>query len=205
VRYEQILNTFLRDFCRASISDWVGFIKDYTLPKYDRGELWGIQNEPLITTNLYRQKAKNDKKKRSKKKEDDAAAPADEEEDNNRVIFNPSLQACEDYMLSCVDQIIDANNEFLNLESELFRFLKMEAKPNFDIPKDEEEMRKRNLTWILDAKQAISRMVKENMVGPMALLDEYKQYEFVLNVDTDELLDSLFNVADAKYNKLELD
>lgn len=31
------------------------------------------------------------------------------------------------------------------------------------------------------------------MVQPTALLEEYKQYEYVLNVDSKELIDSLFN------------
>ena len=166
VRFEQILNSFLREFCRSSIDDWVAFIKSYTVPKLDKGELWTIQKDPMVTINLDIRKAKNDKKKRSKKKDGDAAAPAEDPDDMSSIIYNPSLEACEDYMLSCIDQMVASNNEFLTLEAELFRFLKMEERPNFEIPKDEAELKQKDLYWIIEAKQAISRMVKENMLAP---------------------------------------
>jgi hypothetical protein len=34
-RFEYIMNTYLREFVRISIEDWVAFIKTFTLPKYD--------------------------------------------------------------------------------------------------------------------------------------------------------------------------
>lgn len=159
----------------------------------------------MVTINLDIRKAKNEKKKRSKKKEGDAAAPAEDPDDVSTIIYNPSLEACEDYMLACIDQMVASNNEFLTLEAELFRFLKMEERPNFEIPKDEAELKQKDLYWIIEAKQAISRMVKENMVAPQALLDQYKKYEFVLNVDSKELLESLFNVPDQPNNKMPLE
>ena len=36
-RFEYILNTYLREFVRLSITDWVEFIKSFTVPKYDLG------------------------------------------------------------------------------------------------------------------------------------------------------------------------
>ena len=101
--------------------------------------------------------------------------------------------------------IVDSNNEFKTLEAELFRTLKMEERPNFEIPRDETELKRKDLYWIIEAKQAISKMVKENMAGPQSLYEEYKKYEFVLNVDTTELIDSLFNVPDMLYNKQSLE
>lgn len=203
VRYEQILNTFLREFARTSIEDWVQFIKDYTVPKYEKGELWPIATEPMITTNLSYKQAK--KKKRSKRKDDNGAPLPPDEDELNTIIYSPSLQNCEDYLISCINQIVASNNEFLTLEAEMFRFLKMEERPNFAIPTSDEELRAADLYWIVEAKQAISKMVKENMVGPQALLDEYKKYEFVLNVDSDELLESLFNVPGNLYDKAPIE
>lgn len=206
VRFEQILNTFLREFCHTSIDDWVSFVKGYTVPKYEKTELWNICTEPLITINLSIKQAKKEKKKRSKKKEGDAPEPAEVDPDElSSIIYSPSLDACENYMLSVIDQIVASNNEFTTLEAELFRFLKMEERPSFDIPRDEAQMKQRDLGWIVEAKNDISRMVRENMVGPQALLDEYKQYEFVLNVDTHELCDSLFNAPDMEYSKQNLE
>jgi hypothetical protein len=35
-------------------------------------------------------------------------------------------------------------------------------------------------------------MVNGNVEGPNTLLDDYKKYEYILNVDKKELIDSLF-------------
>lgn len=205
VRFEQILNTFLREFVQTSINDWVGFVKNYTVPKYDKGELWNICTEPMVTINLHIKSAKKDRKKRSKKKEGDAPDAPEDPDEVSTINYQPSLEACEEYMLSVIDQMVASNNEFTTLEAELFRFLKMEERPNFDIPRDEAQMRQRDLGWIVDAKQEISRMVRENMVGPQALLEEYKKYEFVLNVDERDLLESLFDVPEMQYSKQDLE
>jgi hypothetical protein len=42
VRFELILNSFLREFVSTSITDWVAFVKSFTLPKYEDDELWGL-------------------------------------------------------------------------------------------------------------------------------------------------------------------
>ena len=39
-RFEYILNTYLREFVKVSIDDWVQFIKSFTRPKYEVGQLW---------------------------------------------------------------------------------------------------------------------------------------------------------------------
>jgi hypothetical protein len=68
------LNTYLREFVRLSIDDWVNFIRSFTIPVYDRGELWKVQNTPLMVINLSFQmkdkKKKEDKKKDKKRKKD---------------------------------------------------------------------------------------------------------------------------------------
>lgn len=51
-RFEYILNTYLREFVRVSIEDWVAFIKEFTVPNYSKGELWKIQTTPLIVVHL---------------------------------------------------------------------------------------------------------------------------------------------------------
>jgi len=35
LRFELIMNSYLRDFVKASIDTWVTFIKSFTIPKYD--------------------------------------------------------------------------------------------------------------------------------------------------------------------------
>lgn len=41
-RFEYILNTYLREFVKLSIDDWVGFIRSFTVPDYLKGELWKV-------------------------------------------------------------------------------------------------------------------------------------------------------------------
>jgi hypothetical protein len=65
LRFEYMLNTYLRDFVQASIDDWVNFVKSFTLPKYDKGELWKRTTVPFIIINL--EKAKEGKKKTKSK------------------------------------------------------------------------------------------------------------------------------------------
>jgi hypothetical protein len=40
LRFEFILNNFMRDFSKTSIYDWVEFIRSFTVPDYDKDELW---------------------------------------------------------------------------------------------------------------------------------------------------------------------
>ena len=144
-------------------------------------------------------------KTKSKKKEGDPAAPADDDENNKTIVYSPTLERCEDYLCQCIDLSVDANNEFQNLEAELIRFIKFDQKANFEIPKDEEEVRKKELHWILDAKQAISEMVRENMAGPQELLDMYKKYEFVLNINSKELAESMFKLPESEDGSIKKD
>ena len=51
-RFEYIMNTYLREFVRISIEDWIAFIKSFTLPKYDKGELWKVQTTPMIVVHF---------------------------------------------------------------------------------------------------------------------------------------------------------
>lgn len=63
-------------------------------------------------------------------------------------------------------------------------FLQKEKQPNFPITED--------FAWVVDAKSAIDAMIVENIKGPLELLEKYKQYEYILNVDKKALLKELF-------------
>lgn len=51
-RFELLLHTYLRDFVKQSIDDWVNFIKSFTKPNYERDELWEISNDQMILIHL---------------------------------------------------------------------------------------------------------------------------------------------------------
>jgi hypothetical protein len=46
------MNSYLRNFVKTSIDDWVDFIKSFTLPNYEAGELWSRSPTPMLTIAL---------------------------------------------------------------------------------------------------------------------------------------------------------
>jgi len=66
IRFEFILNSYVREFVRLSVEDWVSFIRSFTHPKYDKGELWKISNTPFLDIKLSFSLAK--KRKEAEKK-----------------------------------------------------------------------------------------------------------------------------------------
>mmetsp|Transcript_43579 Transcript_43579/g.42086 ORF Transcript_43579/g.42086 Transcript_43579/m.42086 type:complete len:392 (-) Transcript_43579:3081-4256(-) len=159
-RFEYILNTYLREFVRLSIDDWVNFIKSFTKPKIERGELWKVQNTPMIVIHLSFKmyaKAKKDKDKDKDKKEKDKKKKKGEEEkkeeeeikdDQNRIAYQPNLEKCGLFFHSALKKITNTTNIIYNLENDLMPFLQKEIKvPNFSIDGE--------FPWIKDASVAI--------------------------------------------------
>ena len=200
-RFEYILNTYLREFVDLSIKDWVEFIKLFTSPSLNNDELWKMNEHPFVVIHLSikkKEKKKKDKKKKEEKKKDDkapeGAAPEEkeveesDEDDKNRVIYKPSIEDCQEYVLSSMEMVIDSTNSVNGLESDLMPFLQKKSNPNFPIDQ--------NFPWISGASEHLSTMIDENVEGPKNLLDDYKKYEYILNVDKKQLVDDLFKGAE---------
>ena len=200
-RFELILNNFMREFSDLSIKDWVNFIKSFTVPKLDKNELWDLSKEALLSVKLEILKPtvnKDDKKKKrtTKPKKEDAedGEPQEEEEDDTlkRIRYKPNLKECEDFMLNCLEQMRGTTNDFLCLEKDLVTFLNLRDKSSFELSPD--------FPWLQEARSQIQAMFKENQVGPQALLDQYKKYEYILNVDKKKLKKELFEMAITEEN-----
>jgi hypothetical protein len=200
IRFDYILNAYLREFVKISIYDYVNFIKDFTNPNLNNDELWKVNDVPYIIIHLgvQKKKSKKDKKKPEKKekkviepgKEGEAAeneleAPEEEDdEDKNKIIFKPSIKECQDFVLSSMDMIIKSTNSVNDLESDLIPFIYKKGYPNFKIDKE--------FPWIQDATGSLNGMIDGNVSGPLELLESYKKYEYILNVDKKALVDDLF-------------
>ena len=78
LRFEFIMNSYLRNFVRQSIDDWVAFIKSFTLPSYELGELWTRSTTPLLNITLDYKKP-NEKKRPRRKAIDEALSPEEQE------------------------------------------------------------------------------------------------------------------------------
>ena len=51
-RFEYILNSYIRDFVKLSIDDFVDFIQKFTVPKESINELWNVSIQPLVIIHL---------------------------------------------------------------------------------------------------------------------------------------------------------
>lgn len=95
-----------------------------------------------------------------------------------------------------MDMIIASTNNVNNLESDLMPFLQKEGKSNFKIDS--------NFPWIADATAKLDQMISQNLEGPENLIQSFKKYEDILNVDKKALIDDLFKGGeDGKKKPLE--
>jgi hypothetical protein len=76
----------------------------------------------------------------------------------------------------------------MNLEPDLMPFLQILKRPNFEITKD--------FPWIKDAFEKLQKLFQENTTGPSSILQEYKKYEYILNVDKKKLINDIFKGED---------
>lgn len=189
-RFELILNNFMREFSDLSIKDWVNFIRSFTVPKTEKGELWDLSSDALLSVKLeiLKPAAKNDKKKPkvAKKTDEDGEEQEPEEDDTSkRIRYKPNLKECEDFMLGCLEQMRNTTNDFLCLEKDLVTFLNLKDKASFDLNSE--------FPWLIEARSQIQAMFKENQAAPQALLEQFKKYEYILNVDKKRLIKDLFD------------
>jgi hypothetical protein len=50
-----------------------------------------------------------------------------------------------------------------------------------------------NFPWIKEASENLKNMIINNISGPNELLDQYKEYEYIINTDKKALIDDLFS------------
>ena len=126
-RFELILNNFMREFSDNSIKDWVNFIKSFTVPKTEKGELWDLSQEALLSVKLeiLKPSSKDDKNKKKTKDKD--------EDDGKKIRYQPNLQECESFILECLEKMRLTTNEFGQLEKDLVTFLNLPQKSSFEL------------------------------------------------------------------------
>jgi hypothetical protein len=149
LRFEFILNNFMREFVHTSVFDWVNFIRSFTKPKYDKGELWNLTTVPLIQIKLAEEKPvvkEKDKKKKPKKGEEEDSG-SDGKADGKKIRFKPSLAECGKFFQDSLTKMQTSTNEFLRLEKDLVTFLSIEGLPSFELPE--------TFPWIKDASQQL--------------------------------------------------
>lgn len=105
----------MREFSDLSIKNWVKFIRSFTTPKLDQGELWDLSKEALLSVKLEILKPTGKSKTNTKKKREEGAEGEAEEEDDQakRIRYKPNLKECEEFMIDCLEQMRRTTNEFL--------------------------------------------------------------------------------------------
>jgi hypothetical protein len=87
-----------------------------------------------------------------------------------------------------MDNVINSTNSVNCLESDLMPFLQKSASPNFQISQ--------KFPWVIDANDNLNKMIGENVEGPNELLERYKKYEYILNIDKKKQINDLFKAVD---------
>ncbi len=102
-----------------------------------------------------------------------------------RLEYNPTPETCLQFFLQALNMITDSTCAVTDLESDLMKSLMGTTKPNFPIDL--------KFPWMIEAKEKITQMFEENILQPMDLLNQYKKYEYLLNVDYKQLIEQLFD------------
>lgn len=159
-RFELILNSYLREFVKLSIDDWVQFIKSFTYPNRKEGELWEVSDVPMIVIHLHfripDEKDKKDKDKKKKKKEGEEEE--EEEKEGKGIVFKPSLEKVSEFLTSGLDQIVESTNQVHMLEQGVMHLLEFkegdprgQPRPCFELSHD--------FPWIQEAQETIKKLV----------------------------------------------
>lgn len=145
---------------------------------------------PMLIIKLYFEKNKEPadqvKKKKTSKKEKEGKSDFQE----HNIRYYPSLDKCTDLFKRALKKIVDSTNHINNLETNLMPFMKFDDRPNFPIDMTN--------PWIVEADKEITQMCQENIVYPTELLNSYKKYEHLLNVDRKKLIQELFDGEEKK-------
>lgn len=198
-RFEYILNTYLREFVKLSIEDWVSFIRHFTNPNLNNDELWKVNDKPCIIIHLRIKRPEKKKKDKKVKQEDkgkadsqqageEEGAAAEEDDDKKKIIYKPSIEECREFIISSMNMIIESTNKVHMLEADLMPFLELDPnQSNFKIDQSNQ--------WIQDAITKLNKLLSENLSGPNELLERYKKFEYVLhqNSNVQDLIKELFS------------
>ena len=189
---------------KLSINDFVSFIQDFTIPHESHNELWKVESDPFIVIHLSihkkAKKSKDTKKKTDKKikeeEKEEKKEEDDEEDDKNRVIFNPSLPDCKNFIMNSMEMIIESTNQINDLESDLMPFLQKQGQSNFKIDS--------NFPWIKEATEKLNSLFTDNSPQPAELLENFKKFEYIMNINKKDMVDSLFKKGENKEEKATL-
>jgi hypothetical protein len=141
-------------------------------------------------------------------------------------MYHPKIEKLEHFFVHALDMIIESTNKVWTLEDDLMPFLQKEkieakerelaeqaeARGEKPVPpkgpaeqaadQDGDKYKVANFAldhdfdWIVEAKEELTKRFKDNIVKPLELLAQYKEYEYILNVDAKKLIKDLFEAKE---------
>ncbi|PCI27099.1 hypothetical protein COB52_05370 [Candidatus Kaiserbacteria bacterium] len=108
----------------------------------------------------------------------------DKKDETEKIDFRPTIDECCKFFKNAFNEMIDSTNLVSVLEHDLMPFLDTNEYPNFKLDL--------NFPWFQDALDKVSNMLEENIIAPLALLDTYKEFEFVAKTSKTKLVKDLF-------------
>ncbi|OMJ85003.1 hypothetical protein SteCoe_13780 [Stentor coeruleus] len=167
-RIDLIVNTYVRAFSSKSISDWVGFISSFS-QEFSKGRLF---DQPLIILHLSMERLTKTTTKDEKAVEE------------GRIDFKPTINKAQNFILECIDWIIEGTNKISKLECELVPFMNIDKTPSFELLETNQK-----IVW---ARSEIGKYLEYYSREPLELLKNYKQFEWIGKLKIKEYMKGLY-------------
>ena len=124
------------------------------------------------------------KGKKGKKGQESEHSDSSTKGAGKKIRFRPTLSECGKFFQDCLEKIRTSTNQFLRLEKDLVTFLQIDGEPSFELPG--------SFVWLQDASNQLQDIFNANIIEPNKLLDEYKKYEDIINIDKKKMIAGLF-------------
>eukprot|EP01046_Picozoa_sp_COSAG06_P026166 COSAG06_NODE_2238_length_7273_cov_4.879147_5_plen_818_part_01 len=103
---------------------------------------------------------------------------------NGAVEITPSFGEIERHVLDLFDRLVLCLSDIPRVESKLFS----STKGRFCVPSV-----KPDEAWVETARSSIRQVIQENVAAPNALVEQYAEFEFLLNGEADRTVDTLLS------------
>ena len=170
-RMDLFISHHIRTFAMESAKCWIDFIKSFRAPK-----------EPLVILHLAVVKKKgipneleaSDKKK---KKTLPNLPP--------HIDFYPSIEKMHKFFVGGIQTIGASTNEINKLEFDLTPFMNIKKRPSFKVYESD--------AWLHDSQAEISRILDYYLGVPKQILNKFKEYEWIVQLEIERHIDTLFS------------
>jgi hypothetical protein len=110
---------------------------------------------------------------------------------NSVLIYEPSLAQIVHYFSLLFEKIKNCIDDVTNIEPDLLKFLKIESVPLFQVNPCTKDGESPTYVWFDEAYTQVNIILTKCLEEPMNLLNEYKEFNWVIESDIDQEIDKL--------------